>query len=106
MWTLKAVENGMKKNPCLSCMERVLYGFCTHNGKCRKLDDEDMYAIVTIKIPKEFVGELEKDRFLETFQRVKADFHCMAGNYEEETINMLIEAFKNAEIKDEEEVEK
>jgi hypothetical protein len=23
----------------------------------------------------------------------------MAGNYEEETINMLIEAFKNAEVK-------
>lgn len=65
-----------------------------------------MDAIVTIRIPKEFVGELKKDRFKGTFERVKADFDFWAGNYEEETINMLIEAFKNAEIKDEEEVEK
>lgn len=57
-------------------------------------------AVVTIKIPHQFVGELYRDRFRETFERVKADFHCLAGNYERETIDMLIEAFKNAEVKD------
>ena len=57
-----------------------------------------MDAIVTIRIPNEFVGELENDRFRDTFERAKADFHCMAGNYERETIDMLIEAFKNADV--------
>lgn len=57
-----------------------------------------MEAIVTIRIPKEFVGELVKDRFKDTFERAKADFHALAGNYERETMDMLIEAFKNAEV--------
>ena len=55
-------------------------------------------AVVTIKIPHQFVGELFRDRFRETFERAKADFHLCAGNYEEETIDMLIEAFKNGEV--------
>lgn len=55
-------------------------------------------AVVTIKIPHQFVGELYRDRFRETFERVKADFDFWAGNYERETIDMLIEAFKNAEV--------
>ena len=63
-----------------------------------------MEAMVTIKIPEEYVAELVNDRFRGTFERVKADFNFWAGNYEEETINMLIEAFKNAEIKGVEEV--
>ena len=57
-----------------------------------------MDAIVTIRIPNEFVGELEKDRFRDTFERAKADFHFLAGNYERETMDMLIEAFKNADV--------
>ena len=57
-----------------------------------------MNLVVQIKIPEKFIGEWKKDRFKETFERVKADFHFMAGNYEEETIDMLIEAFKNAEV--------
>ena len=55
-------------------------------------------AVVTIKIPHQFVGELFRDRFKETFERAKADFNFWAGNYEEETIDMLIEAFKNGEV--------
>ena len=57
-----------------------------------------MEAIVTIRIPKEFVGELERDRFKDTFERAKADFRFWAGNYEQETMDMLIEAFKNADV--------
>lgn len=53
-----------------------------------------MEIVVSIKIPEEFIGEWKKDRFKETFERAKADFYFWAGNYEEETINMLIEAFK------------
>ena len=54
---------------------------------------------ITIEIPSEYYGEFEKDKFEETFQRMKADAHCLAGNYEKETISMLIEAFKNAKEK-------
>jgi hypothetical protein len=57
-----------------------------------------MEIVVSIKIPKNFIGEWKKDRFKETFERVKADFDFWAGNYERETIDMLIEAFKNAEV--------
>lgn len=57
-----------------------------------------MDAIVTIRIPNEFVGELMNDRFRSTFERAKADFHALAGNYERETMDMLIEAFKNADV--------
>ena len=57
-----------------------------------------MEAMVTIKIPEEYVGELLQDRFRNTLERAKADFHLLAGNYERETINMLIEAFKNANV--------
>lgn len=51
---------------------------------------------ITIEIPSEYEAEFEKDKFEDTLQRMKADAHCLAGNYEKETINMLIEAFKNA----------
>jgi len=51
---------------------------------------------ITIEIPPEYESEFEKDKFENTLQRMKADAHCLAGNYEKETINMLIEAFKNA----------
>ena len=57
-----------------------------------------MEAIVTIKIPEEYVAELVNDRFRGTFERAKADFHSLAGNYERETMDMLIEAFKNADV--------
>ena len=57
-----------------------------------------MEAIVTIKIPEEYVGELVNDRFRGTFERAKSDFNFWAGNYERETMDMLIEAFKNAEV--------
>ena len=51
---------------------------------------------IMIEIPSEYEGEFEKDKFKNTLQRMNADAHCLAGNYEKETMNMLIEAFKNA----------
>ena len=57
---------------------------------------------ITIDIPTIFEYEFNSDRFENTFRRMKADAHCLAGNYETETIEMLIVAFKNAEILKEE----
>ena len=54
-----------------------------------------------IEIPDEFVGDFQKDRFKECFERVNADITyalnngeiSTAGNYERETITMLQNAF-------------
>ena len=51
---------------------------------------------VTIDIPKEFEEHWKNDRFEDSLNRLKADAHCLAGNYEKETIDMLIKAFNTA----------
>lgn len=51
---------------------------------------------VTIDIPKEFEDHWKDDRFEDSLSRLKADAHCLAGNYEKETMSMLIKAFNNA----------
>lgn len=51
---------------------------------------------IAIDIPKEFEAEWIKDKFEETLDRLKADAHCLAGNYERETAEMLVLAFQNA----------
>jgi hypothetical protein len=55
--------------------------------------------IIEIEIPKEFENHFYHDRFEDSLHRLSADAHLLAGNYEQETVIMLIEAFKNAEIK-------
>ncbi len=57
---------------------------------------------IVIEIPKEFESEFSLDRFKDTFKRAIADEHYLVGNYETETMEMLIVAFKNAEILKEE----
>ena len=52
---------------------------------------------ITIDIPDEFISHWEKDRFEDSLMRLSADVHLLAGNYEQETVKMLIEAFRNAE---------
>lgn len=51
-----------------------------------------------IEIPKEFVCDYEADGFEDCFQRFICDSKTglMAGNYERETAEMLIKAFKDA----------
>ncbi len=49
-----------------------------------------------INIPKEFEQHFQADRFEDSLHRLRADMHLMAGLYEQETAEMLIEAFKNA----------
>ena len=56
-----------------------------------------------IDIPKEFVKHFERDKFVDSLERVKADINyslvmsniLSAGNHELELIEMLIKAFKN-----------
>ena len=49
--------------------------------------------LIQLNIPNEFAQEYYSTRFKETLHRLSADAHLLAGNYEQETANMLIEAF-------------
>lgn len=55
-----------------------------------------MRTKVCIEIPKEFEEHFSTDRFEDSLHRLNADAHLLAGNYEQETVVMLINAFKNA----------
>lgn len=65
---------------------------------------------IAIDIPKEFEKHFNNDRFEDSLKRIEADVHdcinetaqnvpAISGNYELELIDMIIEAFKNAEIR-------
>lgn len=63
----------------------------------------DNELTLLIKIPKEFECHLYTDKFEDSLQRIKIDVkdsiyhkHKISGNYEIETIDMLIEAFKKS----------
>ena len=51
---------------------------------------------IIIEIPKEFENHYLQDRFEDSFYRLNADTHCLAGYYEQEILTMLIKAFKEA----------
>ena len=51
---------------------------------------------ILIDIPKEFEQHFQTDRFEDSLHRLSADAHLIAGNYEQETAIMLIDAFKKA----------
>ena len=51
---------------------------------------------ILITIPKEFEQHFQTDRFEESLHRLSADAHWLAGNYEQETVIMLVDAFKKA----------
>ncbi len=55
---------------------------------------------IEIEIPKEFEAHFNQDRFEDTLQRLSADAHLIAGNYEKETAVMLIKAFREGKIKE------
>ena len=55
---------------------------------------------ITIEIPKEFEKHFLQDKFEDSFHRLNADAHCLAGKYEQETLVMLIKAFKEAKIEE------
>lgn len=49
-----------------------------------------------INIPKEFEQHFQMDRFEDSLHRLSADAHLLAGNYEQEIVTMLIDAFATA----------
>lgn len=51
---------------------------------------------IVINIPKEFEADFKKDSFQDCLERLKTDAHLMAGEYEIEFCNMLINAFRRA----------
>lgn len=51
---------------------------------------------IEIEIPEEFKKHFEYDKFEDSLRRLILDANCMAGNYEKETAEMLINAFKNS----------
>lgn len=51
---------------------------------------------IKIEIPEEFVDHYYTDRFDDALHRLSADAHLLAGNYEQETAEMLATALKNA----------
>lgn len=58
---------------------------------------------IVLKIPKEFEQDFNTDRFKENFERVlfdcKAlDYAGISGNYEHETLKMLLDAFSEAVV--------
>lgn len=57
---------------------------------------------ISLNIPVEFCKHYFDDRFEDSLQRIKEDlkgmnFKGLSGNYELETIEMLIKAFKESE---------
>ena len=51
---------------------------------------------IEIEIPKEFEEHFNRDKFEDALQRLSADAHLIADNYEKETAIMLIKAFKES----------
>lgn len=56
---------------------------------------------IVLKIPEEYEQDFNKDKFRECFMRVLIDCEAwnytgVSGNYEHETLNMLLDAFSKA----------
>ncbi len=58
---------------------------------------------IILEIPDQFKGHYRRDRFKDSLERVLFDVRghrILAGNYEWETMEMLIEAFQKSEVAD------
>ena len=51
---------------------------------------------IEIEIPKEFEEHFNQDKFEDSLNRLYADVHLLAGNYERELAEMLIKAFRES----------
>ena len=58
---------------------------------------EPLHFTLQIQLPEEFKEHFKRDAFNDSLNRLKADAHCLAGNYEKELITALIDAFADAE---------
>ena len=59
---------------------------------------------IVIEIPEEFEKDYTADKFAEFFQRCLADMCTCCGNYEQETAEMMENAFAESKIYDPEKV--
>ena len=53
---------------------------------------------IEIEIPREFEDHFKRDRFEDSLKRLKADAGLLAGRYEKEVADMLVQAFLHARI--------
>ena len=51
---------------------------------------------IEIEIPNEFEEHFNQDKFEDSLNRLYADVHLLAGNYERELAEMLIKAFRES----------
>lgn len=51
-----------------------------------------------VDIPDEFLQHFEQDRFADSLRRLQADAHCLAGKYEQELCDMLVNSLETAQI--------
>lgn len=59
--------------------------------------------IIKIEIPENFEDHFNDDRFKDSLMRLKMDAEqasCLAGRYDREVADMLVEAFEDAEVVD------
>lgn len=52
---------------------------------------------IMLDIPAAFEKEWEKDRFESSLRRLAADAHLLAGRFERETADMLVQAFRDGQ---------
>ena len=59
-----------------------------------------MKVKLELEISDVLLKEYKKDKFKETLERIQADIKSgdVSGNYESETLEMLLEGFQNSEI--------
>ena len=67
-------------------------------GKKSKKVMEKIEMKLLIEIPTEFESHFNLDRFKDSLKRLEFDANYLAGNYEKELAEMLIESFQNAQI--------
>ncbi|MBE6035616.1 MAG: hypothetical protein E7222_13105 [Clostridiales bacterium] len=53
---------------------------------------------VMIEIPENFEDDFHNDAFCDSLQRLIMDANCVAGRYDRELVEMLIQAFKGASL--------
>ena len=89
----KAITDSARQNPQVQK---------DYQNQSKETTEQDLK--VTLTIPKEFIGDYNRDRFADCFDRITTDIDyaikhkqlVLAGNYEREVIDMLQAAFMDS----------
>ena len=65
--------------------------------RLKKKGGKEIEMKLLIEIPTEFESHFNLDRFKDALKRLEFDANYLAGNYEKELAEMLIESFQNAQ---------